>query len=235
VDGEWTLAELVARVAQALAAADVRAPNGRVTEFPDGRVVRWYTTIGLVDRPSAVRGRTALYGLRHLLQLVAVKRRQAQGRTLAEVQTELMGATDDALRAIAAIPTEGHAGPDVQPATEVQAAEVQAAEAGPSPLAPRRPSPRRPSPRRPSPLTASEWVPPARSRFWAEPPAPASRDGVADGVAVLHGVRLDGATLLLPAVPDADDLAAIHAAAQPLLDLLRNRGLLTPRSEGAPA
>jgi hypothetical protein len=31
-----------------------------------------------------MQGRTALYGPRHLLQVVAVKRRQAQGRSLAE-------------------------------------------------------------------------------------------------------------------------------------------------------
>jgi hypothetical protein len=39
-----------------------------------------------------------------------------------------------------------------------------------------------------------------------------------------------GAVLLLPDTagrPDDDDLRAIHAAAQPLLDLLANRGLLT--------
>jgi hypothetical protein len=102
----WTLRELVARAARVLAAADVRAPNGRVTELPDGRVIRWYTTIGLVDRPSAMRGRTALYGPRHLLQVVAIKRRQAQGRTLAEIQLELTGATDTALRRVADLPPQ---------------------------------------------------------------------------------------------------------------------------------
>ena len=63
--------------------------------------MRWYATIGLVDRPLAARGRTALYGPRHLLQLVAVKRLQAQGRTLAEIQFELAGASEDTLRRVA--------------------------------------------------------------------------------------------------------------------------------------
>jgi DNA-binding transcriptional MerR regulator len=102
-DEEWTLRELVGRVVAALSDAEVRAPNGRVTELPDARMIRWYATIGLVDRPSGSRGRTALYGPRHLLQLVAIKRRQATGRTLAEIQFELAGATDDQLRAVAAI------------------------------------------------------------------------------------------------------------------------------------
>src|SRR5436853_6482978 len=106
-DGLWTLDELVLRVADVLAgAAYPGAPNGRVRDVPDRRAVRWYTTIGLVDRPAAMRGRTALYGPRHLLQLVAVKRRQAQGRSLAEIQAELTGATDATLRRVADVPSE---------------------------------------------------------------------------------------------------------------------------------
>jgi DNA-binding transcriptional MerR regulator len=104
--GEWTLEELVRRAGQVLAAADVRAPNGRVTELPDARVVRWYTTRGIVDRPSGNRGRTALYGPRHLLQLVAVKRLQARGLSLAEIQGLLAGATDTELRRRADLPTD---------------------------------------------------------------------------------------------------------------------------------
>src|SRR2546429_2040099 len=104
--GTWTLDGLVRLVADVLADdAYPGAPNGRVREVPDRRAVRWYATIGLVDRP-ANRGRTARYGVRHLLQLVAVKRRQAQGRTLAEIQAELTGATDATLRRIAAVPDE---------------------------------------------------------------------------------------------------------------------------------
>src|SRR5215212_2263085 len=34
-----------------------------------------------------MRGRTALYGRRHLAQVVAIKRLQAMGRSLAEIQT----------------------------------------------------------------------------------------------------------------------------------------------------
>src|SRR5690349_14204525 len=94
----WTLDELVRRVTDALAgSAYTGAPNGRVREVPDRRSIRWYTTTGLVDRP-VMQGRTALYGARHLLQIVAVKRRQAEGRSLAEIQAELAGATDDTLR-----------------------------------------------------------------------------------------------------------------------------------------
>lgn len=93
--------ELVRRTSAALAeSAHPGALNGRIRDVPDRRVIRWYTTIGLVDRPVAMRGRTALYHHRHLLQLVAIKRRQAQGHALADIQAELAGATDDTLRRI---------------------------------------------------------------------------------------------------------------------------------------
>src|SRR4030095_943669 len=56
---------------------------------------------GLIDRPVAHRGRTALYGPRHLLQLVAVKRLQARGLPLVAIQQELAGATDTELGRVA--------------------------------------------------------------------------------------------------------------------------------------
>ncbi len=90
--------------AAALAADGAAQVNGRVRDVPNTRLIRWYTTIGLVDPPLARRGRTALYGPRHLLQLVAVKRRQAEGRSIAEIQLELTAATNDTLTRIAALP-----------------------------------------------------------------------------------------------------------------------------------
>lgn len=103
----WTIDELAQQAAETLAACGVQAPNGRVTALPDRRVIRWYATLGLLDRPLRTGGRTARYGSRHLLQLVAVKRRQAQGRSLAEIQAELTGATDATLREAAGLPAPG--------------------------------------------------------------------------------------------------------------------------------
>ncbi|WP_433361660.1 MerR family transcriptional regulator [Actinoplanes sp. CA-142083] len=98
----WTMDELVERVREALAAEYPGAPNGRVRDVPDRRAIRWYTTIGLVDRPLGMRGRTALYGPRHLQQLVAIKRWQAEGRSLRQIQADFVWlsprALDDASR-----------------------------------------------------------------------------------------------------------------------------------------
>jgi DNA-binding transcriptional MerR regulator len=107
-DGLWTIDELSNRVAEAL-----RAPgydgvsNGRVRDVPDLRTIRYYTTLGLLDRPAAMRGRTAFYGRRHLWQLVAIKRLQARGLSLAQVQERVVGLSDVALRRLfAAEPSE---------------------------------------------------------------------------------------------------------------------------------
>ncbi len=201
-EAPWTLDELVRRVAVGLAdPAYPGAPNGRVRQLPDRRAVRWYTTTGLVDRP-VMRGRTALYGARHLLQLVAVKRRQAEGRSLAEIQSELAGATDATLRRVAAVPDELiQAGPQEQP-----------------PVA------------RPSRRDRFWADPPAASETLESLGSGADRE--ADTVTTLAAVSLPGgALLLLPADqggrPDEDDIHAIHAAARPLLELLADRGLLS--------
>ncbi len=99
---EWTIGELAERASAAL--APTAQLNGRVRDMPNERLIRWYSTIGLLDPPLARRGRVAVYGRRHLLQIVAVKRRQSDGRTIAEIQAELAGATDQTLESIARLP-----------------------------------------------------------------------------------------------------------------------------------
>ena len=100
----WTLDELAERVETALAVDYHGQASGRVRAVPDRRAIRWYTTIGLIDRPAGHRGRTALYGPRHLLQLVAVKRLQASGLPLVSIQQELAGASDTQLARVARLP-----------------------------------------------------------------------------------------------------------------------------------
>src|SRR5437660_12648026 len=100
----WTIDQLGAQVALALSVDHQGAPNRRVREVPDLRTIRYYTTLGLLDRPAEMRGRTALYGQRHLLQLVVIKRLQGRGLTLAEIQRQLVGLTNQALGKLAKLP-----------------------------------------------------------------------------------------------------------------------------------
>ncbi|MGM1063718.1 MerR family transcriptional regulator [Saccharothrix sp. Mg75] len=194
VDDElWTIEQLPERVAALLAENYDGQRNGRVRELPNGRAIRWYTTIGLVDRPAGFRGRTALYGQRHLLQVVAIKKLQAAGHTLAEIQGMTVGASDRGLAELAGLPE----------------------------VAPSRP--------------------PARGRgregFWRERPAVPAPPPPAAAVTVrsVQGLRLgDGVTVVLDAAdraPDDAELAAIQAAAAPLLDLLGRMGLAPTTGE----
>jgi DNA-binding transcriptional MerR regulator len=257
----WTIAELAELAAETLAATDSDEPSpgpvradGRVRDVPNERLVRWYATVGLVDPPLSRRGRVARYGRRHLLQLVAVKRRQAEGRSLAEIQAELTGATDETLATVARVP-------DIQPAPEpAPSAPARFWARQPTQVIPEADHPRqlspgtdqvvldagRPDERRYDADRPGQWVAAARSgqggRSKAAPrpkpstasPAgrdtapPAGRDTV-PGVGIVHGVRLaPGVTLLLEGGdrgPGSDDVTKIIEAARPLLEELDRRRL----------
>jgi DNA-binding transcriptional MerR regulator len=213
----WTLDELVARVAQALAADGVRAPNGRIRDVPDARALRWYATIGLLDRPSAFRGRTALYGPRHLLQAVAVKRRQADGMALAQIQAELSGATDATLRGVARVPVSLLTAPAEARDTLSEAPAVLAEVRSPRASFWRTP---------PAPPAPGEHRVPAAAHGPSMVVSESSREPE-PGVESRHLVRLGpGAVLMLSTAPSAADVADLRAAAAPLLRLLADRALL---------
>ena len=61
----WTLNDLCDQVLRALSVGYPGQTNGQIREVPDARSIRYYTTLGLIDRPGEMRGRTALYGKRH--------------------------------------------------------------------------------------------------------------------------------------------------------------------------
>jgi DNA-binding transcriptional MerR regulator len=94
VTDSWTLQQLVAESETRLEALPP-PKNGQVRAVPDERTIRYYAAIGLLDKPSAMRARTALYGVRHLAQVVAIKRMQGAGKSLAEIQA-LWPSLDDA-------------------------------------------------------------------------------------------------------------------------------------------
>jgi len=269
---EWTLDQLAERVGAALSVDYDGQASGRVREVPDQRAIRYYTTIGLVDRPAAMRGRTALYVRRHLLQLVAIKRLQAGGLTLARIQRELAGATDAQLERVARVPpleepagtapeaaltpaaapaaaalptprpafwkraSQGGVGspPGFKtatagaepPATPAAAAHEAGAREAPAAEAPT-PGAATAAPTAADEAGAREALAPAAATATAPeaPPAPTPA-GPSPAVAavVMQGVRLgDGVTLLVEGerALGADEVAAIRAAAGPLLDLVR--------------
>jgi DNA-binding transcriptional MerR regulator len=167
---------------------------------PNERLIRWYATVGLVDPPLSRRGRVARYGRRHLLQLVAVKRRQAEGKSLTEIQAELAGLTDEDLAAVARVPAPA-------PALAAGDGHGPPADAGPGRFWARQPQP------------VAE----------ASTAGPDQHDVGVPTAGLVHGIRLaPGVTLLLDGAhrePGPDDMTGIVNAAQPLLAELASRGL----------
>ncbi|MCC6807139.1 MAG: MerR family transcriptional regulator [Deltaproteobacteria bacterium] len=97
-----TLSELADAAAGVV--SDLGQVSGRIREQPDVRTIRYYTTLGLIDRAAEMRGRTAYYSDRHLRQLVAIKRLQSEGHSLQEIQARLVGISPQALVALAPLP-----------------------------------------------------------------------------------------------------------------------------------
>ena len=84
----WTLKEL-ARQSTLFLTED--GQSQRITWKPNPRQIRYYTTLGLLDRPFGGRGYGNTYGPKHLLQLLSIKQLQHQGLKLAEIQPMIAG------------------------------------------------------------------------------------------------------------------------------------------------
>lgn len=208
----WTLDELGDRVERALSVDYVAAESARVRAVPDARTIRYYTTLGLVDRPAFLphRGRTAHYGERHLRQLVAIKRLQADGLTLVQIQERLAGLPEADLATLARVP-------------EAALAEAPAG------------APPEPPPAAEPAARASFWrdvpsVVVSHARVESPTPEPGPRGRpLLESLDPLVGVPLAPGAALLVAAPrpiSPDDLEELRRAAAPLLEALRARGLL---------
>ncbi len=198
-EARWRLADLQNVASQALAEADdyEGADSGRVSAIPNERTLRYYTTIGLLDRPAEMRGRTAFYGWRHVLQVVAIKRLQEEGLTLVDIQQRLVGRGTDALAAIAKLPETA---PKEYTATQTQKAKETTRSRKDRPFWMHAES---------SDLTAIAEVAPSASKHLS--------------TVHLHPALLLTWT---GCDADPDDLTALRSAAEPLIREMQKRGLL---------
>jgi DNA-binding transcriptional MerR regulator len=71
----------------------------KVTEVPDARTIRYYIQQELVGRPSGSSGVSALYGYRHLLQIVATKALQSEFVPIREIKKLIGSLSQDELEA----------------------------------------------------------------------------------------------------------------------------------------
>ena len=95
----WSLEELIQESLPFLEEGE----SGRVQWVPNARQIRYYATLGLMDKPDTDNGKTVWYGPRHLLQLLSIKRLQQNGMKLSQVQRVLAGKTLGELRELVGI------------------------------------------------------------------------------------------------------------------------------------
>ena len=86
------LAEEAARILAESGAA--RQGRGTVTELPDERTVRYYLAEGLIPPAEEKQGTASVFGFRHLLQLLVVKKLQAEGLPIRAIRELVTGKTE---------------------------------------------------------------------------------------------------------------------------------------------
>ena len=101
------LAGLVSAVGEVLSALSLTVGDERVRDIPSARVIRYYQSTGLIDRPLRYDGRRAMYGFRHLVQVVAIKLLQSESISLARIQGMLAGRTTEELARLISASTSG--------------------------------------------------------------------------------------------------------------------------------
>jgi DNA-binding transcriptional MerR regulator len=97
-----TMPEFAEAAARAVQVSGAAPENRQAKAVPAARMIRYYTARGLLPRPGT-RGRALVYGRRHLLQLVAIKRLQGQGMALDEIAERLEAISDKDLEDLAAV------------------------------------------------------------------------------------------------------------------------------------
>ncbi|MDP1563389.1 MAG: helix-turn-helix domain-containing protein [Pirellulaceae bacterium] len=176
------------------------AESARIRAIPDVRTIRYYTTLGLIDGPAEMQGRTAFYTLRHVEQLVAIKRLQARGLTLADVQQEMLGLSAAKLARLADLPDELENLSSQDPAAQKEATPSQVTEPEPA-----------------------FWKRVPKDRRQSE-------SGSGNGVDRVWRIKLDEHTTLeVNAFASGIDVAKIREAARPLIDELIRQQLIQKR------
>lgn len=222
----WRIDELQSITQAALRVSpQLEISSARVRAVPDARTIRYYTTIGLIDRPAEMRGRVAYYGRRHVLQLVCIKRLQADGLSLEEVQQKLVGATTRRLGDLAALPT----GFWDQPLPSVK----RKASPRPDNKSPTQAPPDRPLAAQPPASREAFWATPAMPSAgpatpqWSPPsPIPSVR------LPIAAGISLEIAGVDWNAVP-AESTAALVTVLQKLRNELASLGLIPGEAKPA--
>lgn len=101
------VAGLAGEAAKILSESGLAQERGTVTEVPDERTVRYYLTEGLVSPADDKQGTASVFGYRHLLQLLVVKKLQSEHLPIRKIRDLVDGRTERELERL--LGTEGGA------------------------------------------------------------------------------------------------------------------------------
>ncbi|HWT01567.1 MAG TPA: MerR family transcriptional regulator, partial [Pyrinomonadaceae bacterium] len=88
------VAGLAVEAAKILSESGLAQARGTVTELPDERTVRYYLTEGLLSPAEEKQGTASVFGYRHLLQLLVVKKLQSEHLPIRKIRDLVDGRTE---------------------------------------------------------------------------------------------------------------------------------------------
>ena len=89
--------------AQLLAEMDLEQQRGTVTSVPDERTIRFYLAESLIQAPEEKQGTASVFGYLNLLQLLTVKKLQAEHLPIRKIRELVAGKTEDDLETLLGI------------------------------------------------------------------------------------------------------------------------------------
>ena len=90
---------------QMLAEMGLEQARGTVTSVPDERTIRYYMAEGLVQTPEEKQGTASLFGYLNLLQLLTVKKLQAEHLPIRKIRELVAGKTEQELEMLLGVGT----------------------------------------------------------------------------------------------------------------------------------
>jgi len=88
---------------QVLAEMGLEQARGTVTSVPDERTIRYYMTEGLVQTPEERQGTASVFGYINLLQLLTVKKLQAEHLPIRKIRELVAGKSEQELETLLGI------------------------------------------------------------------------------------------------------------------------------------
>jgi DNA-binding transcriptional MerR regulator len=86
-----------------LIALNLEQERGTVTSVPDERTIRYYLAEGLIQPPEEKQGTASVFGYLHLLQLVAIKKLQAEHFPIRQIRELVAGKNEPQLEGLLGI------------------------------------------------------------------------------------------------------------------------------------